>query len=124
MTNPKSAAQASSATEIDNESLREQVKHLQKRIATLEDNLEEARAALEREEVVGQERLRRVKEKEDALRRDMGEGRKELDKVMKMEAVAQRRVEELEEDMRELTNALEDARAEVETLREKVRVGC
>ncbi|KAL4268225.1 CAP-Gly domain-containing protein [Pleurotus pulmonarius] len=119
LTNPKSAAQASSATEIDNESLREQVKHLQKRIATLEDNLEEARAALEREEVVGQERLRRVKEKEDALRRDMGEGRKELDKVMKMEAVAQRRVEELEEDMRELTNALEDARAEVETLREK-----
>ncbi|EED77467.1 predicted protein [Postia placenta Mad-698-R] len=42
--------QATSAVEIDNESLREQAQHLQKRIAVLEDQLEEAHATFDREE--------------------------------------------------------------------------
>ncbi|KAJ7188425.1 hypothetical protein C8R46DRAFT_1054731 [Mycena filopes] len=108
---------ASSATEIDNETLRDQVVHLTKKVAKLEDALEDAHATSERDEAALADRMRRLKEKEEAMKKELGEGRKEVERMIKSEANARRRVEEVEEALQESTVALEDARAEVEGLR-------
>ncbi|KAG1762239.1 hypothetical protein EDD22DRAFT_953319 [Suillus occidentalis] len=98
---------ATSAAEIDNENLREQVQHLQRKLAALEDSLEDAHAVSEREEA--------------AVRR------KTVEQVLKAEALAKGRVEEVEEALRESTLALENAQAEIENLRSDVALsppGC
>ncbi|KAL7281479.1 hypothetical protein ACG7TL_004794 [Trametes sanguinea] len=114
------ARQATSAAEIDNEMLRDQVQHLQKKIATLEDMLEDTRAANERDEAAAQERVRRYKDREEAMRKELLEGRQEVERVLKAEEKARVRVEEMEEALRENTVALENARAEIETLRNEI----
>ncbi|KAF9021695.1 hypothetical protein BDZ89DRAFT_1071242 [Hymenopellis radicata] len=107
-------------TEIDNETLRDHVVHLQKKIATLEDMIEDSRAAADKEEVALRDKMRRVKEKEDAMRREVNEGKKEAEAALQREEMARRRIEEIEEALRESTVALENARAEVEGLRIEV----
>ncbi|KAI0645887.1 hypothetical protein C8Q79DRAFT_910183 [Trametes meyenii] len=114
------AKQASSAAEIDNEMLRDQVQHLQKKLSTLEDLLEDTRAANEREELAVHERIRRYKDREEAMRKELAEGRREVERVLAAEDKARARVEEMEEALRENTVALENARAEVETLRSEI----
>lgn len=116
------ARQATTAIEIDNESLREQVQHLQKKLGTLEDLLEDARAATEREETAGRERLMQYKESEDAVRQELLESQKEIERVVKSEESARARVAEIEEALRENTVALENARAEIEGLRAEIAV--
>lgn len=111
------ASQRATAAEIDNETLREQVQHLQKKLSTAEDTLEDVRAASEREEAAMREKFRRFKEKEDAMKCELNEGRKTVEQVVKAEALAKTRIEEVEEALRESTLALEDARAEIEALR-------
>jgi chromosome segregation ATPase len=111
---------ATSAAEIDNENLREQVQHLQRRLATLEDSLEDAHAVSEREEAAVRERIKRFKDKEDVMRNELNEGRKTVEQVLKAEALAKSRVEEVEEALRESTFALENAQAEIENLRSDV----
>jgi chromosome segregation ATPase len=113
---------ASSATEIDNETLRDQVVHLQKKVAQLEDVIEDARATSERDEAALGDRMRRLKDKEEAMKKELNEGRKDVDRMIKSEASARRRVEEVEEALQESTVALEDARAEVEGLRAELAV--
>ncbi|KAL4078456.1 hypothetical protein V8B97DRAFT_2021512 [Scleroderma yunnanense] len=110
-------SQRATAAEIDNETLREQVQHLQKKLSTVEDILEDVRAASEREEAAMREKIKRFKEKEDAMRSELNEGRKTVEQVAKAEALAKTRIEEVEEALRESTLALEDARAEIEALR-------
>ncbi|KAI0663349.1 hypothetical protein C8Q70DRAFT_1042120 [Cubamyces menziesii] len=114
------ARQATSVAEIDNEMLRDQVQHLQKKIATLEDMLEDTQAANEREELAARERVRRYKEREEAVRKELLEGQKEVERVLKAEEKARLRVEEIEEALRENTVALENARAEIETMRNEI----
>ncbi|KAG1839264.1 hypothetical protein F4604DRAFT_1885313 [Suillus subluteus] len=112
---PSAALQrATSAAEIDNENLREQVQHLQRKLATLEDSLEDAHSAAVRE------RIKRFKDKEDVMRNELSEGRKTVEQVLKAEALAKSRVEEVEEALRESTLALENAQAEIENLRSDV----
>lgn len=106
-----------SALEIDNETLREQVQHLQKKLSMMEDTLEDVRAAADREEAAMGDRIKRFKEKEDSMRNELTEGRKAVEQVAKAEALAKGRVEEVEEALRESTLALENARAEIEILR-------
>lgn len=114
--------QATSAAEIDNETLRDQVQHLQKKVQSLEDMLEDAQMASEREEIAVRERIKRFKEKEEAMKKELGEGRKEVEQMLKSEATARGRVEENEEALHESTLALEDARAEIEVLRTEIAV--
>ncbi|TBU64450.1 hypothetical protein BD310DRAFT_398484 [Dichomitus squalens] len=116
------ARQATSAAEIDNEMLRDQVQHLQKKIGTLEDTLEDMRATNEREDTAVRERIKRYKEREDTIRKELAEGRQETERVRKAEEKARIRVEELEEALRENTVTLENARAEIETLRNEIAV--
>lgn len=121
-TSPKGSRQGSSAAEIDNETLREQVQHLQKRIQILEEMLEDAQVAAEREEGALRERLKRFKDKEEAMKRELSEGRKELEQMLKSEANARDRVDENAEALRESTQALENAQAEIEILRNEISV--
>lgn len=121
-TNSMSPRQGSSAAEIDNETLRDQVQHLQKKVQSLEDMLEDAQIASEKEEAAVRERLRRFREKEEAMKKELSEGRKEVEQMLKSEATARGRVEENEEALRESTMALENARAEIEILRTEVAV--
>jgi chromosome segregation ATPase len=95
---------------------------LQRKLATLEDSLEDARAISEREETAVRERVKRFKEKEDAMRSELNEGRKTVEQVLKAEALAKGRVEEVEEALRESTLALKNAQAEIENLRSDVAV--
>ena len=113
----------SSAIEIDNESLREQVIHLQKKLSAMEDLLEDVRLASEKEETAMQERIQRHKEKEDMIRQELSDGKKEMERLVQSEGRAVQRVEEMEEALRENTIALENARAEIEVLRTDIAVG-
>ncbi|KAI0309079.1 hypothetical protein OF83DRAFT_1288737 [Amylostereum chailletii] len=114
------ARMLSSAAEIENESLRDQIAHLQKKAIAQEDMLEEARAVADREELVIGEKLKRYKEKEDGLRKQLSDKEKEVERVMKSEATARARIEEIEEGFRESTVALENAQAEIEGLRAEI----
>jgi CAP-Gly domain-containing linker protein 1 len=113
---------SSSAAQIDNESLRDQVLHLQKKITGLEDTLDDVQSASERDANAQRERLKRAKDKEDAMKKEMIEGRKELERILKLEDNARTRVQEIEEALRESTMALENARAEVEGMRVELGV--
>ncbi|KAG6820995.1 hypothetical protein H0H93_008624 [Arthromyces matolae] len=117
---PPPSSAGTSAAEIDNETLREQITHLQRKVATLEDTIEDAQAAAEKEEFLMRDRMKRLKEKEDAMRKELNEGRKEAEQILKSEVKAKNRIEEIEEALRESTVALENARAEVETLRSEL----
>jgi CAP-Gly domain-containing linker protein 1 len=120
---PTSAARhLSSATLIENEALREQVVHLQKKLTITEDMLEEVRATAERDEAMIREKIRRYKEKEDLFRQQVSECESEIARLVKSENNARARTEEVGEALRESTVALENARAEIEGLRAEIVV--
>lgn len=110
------------ATRIDNEALQEQVQHLQGRISTLEDMLEDARSSLEREEAITRNRIQRHKENEAALRNEMAETRRDIELLAKSESIARAKAAEAEEALRENTITLENAQAEIESLRVEIAV--
>ena len=116
------ARQATSAVEIDNEMLRDQVQHLQKKLSTLEDTLEDLRAANERDDAAVRDRIKRYKEREEGIRKELAEARGEGERLRKAEEKARARVEEVEEAFRENAATLESARAEIETFRNEIAV--
>ena len=120
---PTSAArQLSSATQIENEALREQVVHLQKKLTITEDMLEEVHATAERDEAMVRDKIRRFKEKEDLLKQQVVECESEITRLVKSENNARIRTEEVGEALRESTVALENAQAEIEGLRAEIVV--
>jgi CAP-Gly domain-containing linker protein 1 len=116
------ARQASTAAEIDNESLREQVSHLQRRLGLMEDQLEDARAQAEREEAAARARVGKAKEAEATAWKECEGLKREMEGVRKEDAGLKLRVEELVEALRENAVTLEGARADVEGLRAEVAV--
>ena len=116
------AKYASSAAQIENETLQDQVTHLQNKIRTLEDMLEDARAAAEKDEVVVRERIKRYKDKEESTKKEAVEVKKEMERVIRAEEQTRQRLGEIEEAFRENHLTLENARAEIETLRGELAV--
>lgn len=116
------AQRATTAAQIDNENLREQISHLQKNILNLQDQLEDVHATQERDEATIKVRITRFKENEVALKKEVTEARVEVDRVAKAESAARTRVDELMEALRENGVALENARAEIEGLRAEIVV--
>ncbi|CAE6445803.1 unnamed protein product [Rhizoctonia solani] len=108
------------AAEIDNESLREQVSHLQRRLGTLEDQLEDARAQAEREDESARTRIAKAKEGEQTAWKECLELRKEVDNLKREDELAKAKIEELMEALREGAVTLEAARGDVEGLRAEV----
>lgn len=115
-------AAMSSAAQIDNETLRDQVQYLQKKSAKLEEQLEDTRAALERDVGGYQDKISLMRLDDEKLKRDLGLKTREVEQLLKSETVARNRVEEIEEALRESTVALEAARGEVEALRAELDV--
>ena len=113
---------SSFATQIDNETLRDQVQHLQKKSAKLEEQLEDARAALERDVTSYQDKISRVRQEDEQTKRDLAFKTREVEQLLKSEAGARNRIDEIEEALRESTVALENARSEVEILRAEIAV--
>ncbi|KAF8322255.1 hypothetical protein DL93DRAFT_2027534, partial [Clavulina sp. PMI_390] len=64
-------ARATTAAQIDNETLQEQVDHLQSRIGTLEDQLHDARATSDAHEQAYTARMARFRESETQLKQDI-----------------------------------------------------
>jgi DNA-binding protein YbaB len=112
----------SSATQIDNETLRDQVQHLQKKSVKLEEQLEDTRVTLERDVSAYQDKITRLRVEEEQRKRDLALKTKEVEQLLKSEGNARNRVEEIEEALRESTVALENARGEVEVLRAELTV--
>ncbi|KAI5118934.1 hypothetical protein M0805_003758 [Coniferiporia weirii] len=108
------------AIRIDNEMLREQLVHLQRKLSGLEDMLEETRGNAEREETAMRARLQRHKDGEATLRTEAAETRAEIERLAASEMLARGKAEEAAEALRENTLALENARAEIEGLRAEV----
>ncbi|KAF8530397.1 hypothetical protein BU17DRAFT_36275 [Hysterangium stoloniferum] len=111
------ARHASEAAQIDNETLREQVTHFERKVNQLEAQLDGAREAAEREEQAMRARIAKYKENDGALKRDLAEARADVESRKRAESTAKARLEELEEALRENAVALENARAEIEGLR-------
>ena len=88
----------------------------------MEDMLEDAHVSSQREEAALREKIQRLKEKDEGMRKELGEGHREVERMVKAEVNARNRVEEIEEALRESTVALENARAEVESLRAELAV--
>lgn len=116
------AKYASSAAQIENETLQDQVTHLQNKIRTLEDMLEDARAAAEKDEVVVRERIKRYKDKEEVTKKEAVEAKNEMERLIRAEEQTRLRLVEVEEAFRENHLTLESARAEIETLRRELAV--
>lgn len=116
------ALRATTAARIDNESLQEQIIHLQKKVSTLEEQLDDSRAAQERDEQAVMARIARFRETEAQLRNDIVLVRREQENLAAAELGSRTRVAEVTEALRESDLALEDARAEIETLRVEVSV--
>ena len=114
--------QATTALEIDNATLREENQHLVLKASTLEDQLMDARIALEHAESVASEKTMRTKEREDSVRAELVISQKEVERITKSEESAKARIEEMEEALRENKVALENARAEIENCRTEIAV--
>lgn len=112
----------SEAARIDHETMAEQLIHLQKKIAVLEDTLEDSRMVSEREEAAVRARIQRFRESEAAMKKEVTDARREIDNVRKAEMTAKDKIAELEEALREEGLALENARAEIESLRADIAV--
>ncbi|KAG8881237.1 hypothetical protein FRB97_009736 [Tulasnella sp. 331] len=111
------ARQTNAATRIENESLKEQLSHLQQKVSQYEDQLDDMRATTEQDEEAINTRIIRYRETEANLRKELGEVRKDAEKVAKAEDAARLKVAEVEEAFRENDLALENARADIESLR-------
>jgi CAP-Gly domain-containing linker protein 1 len=115
-------ARATTAAQIDNETLQEQVTHLQSRISLLEDQLHDARAAADAHEQAYAARMTRFRESEVQLKKDLETAAAEKNAITNAEAVAIARIQEISNALQESDTALEDARAEIELLRSDMAV--
>lgn len=66
--------------------------------------------------------MKRYKEREENMRKELTDSKKQVDQAMTSEEAARHRMEEMEEALRENTVALENARAEIEGLRNEIAV--
>lgn len=118
----ESSPKEATALEIDNENLTEQVTHLNRRIASFEEQIEEYQVQIEADEAAAKNKLDQAVRVENGLRKEIGELRAQIEELGKSEAAATARVADIEEALRENHVALENARGEIEGLRAEVAV--
>ncbi len=95
------ARHASEAAQIDNENLREQAAHLQRRITSLEELLEDTRTAARAEESTLRSKLEKQRETELLARKEVEMSKGRIEECRRGEAVYRSRIEELETALRE-----------------------
>lgn len=109
---------AATAAEIDNETLTDQIKHLQSRILHLEEQLEEARGQAETDSDAWMAKLNKSRDAEKAADAELQKSKAEIAKLNGEAAATKERIAELQGALTENQAALESARAEIETLRQ------
>jgi chromosome segregation ATPase len=117
-----SVREATTAAEIDNETLTAQLKHLQQKLSNLEEELEETRAQAEADAESWKNRLTKAKDGERAVLDREREIKEEVKRLQKAADGAKSRIAELEGALKENNGALEGARAEIESLRGEAAV--
>ncbi|KAE8271375.1 hypothetical protein A4X09_0g956 [Tilletia walkeri] len=111
------AGMAPTAITIENESLREQLSHLQEKVGSLEEELALANVQAETEREAVQHKGQRLAEKEANLQAEIKKLKAEVERVNKGERAARQRIDDLNDVVEESKTALETERAEVERLR-------
>lgn len=106
-----------SAAQIDNESLREQLAHLQDKLGKYEDQIAEAALVLEKEKENSQKRREKSQEVEASLKNELKRLKASMDRMQKGENELKQVAEETRRALRESQAALERERAELEGLR-------
>jgi chromosome segregation ATPase len=112
-------AKPRTAAEIDNETLTDQIKHLQSRILHLEEQLEDARGQAETDSDAWQAKYNKSREAEKGVEAELQRSQAEITKLNKEAAATKERITELQGALSENQAALESARAEIETLRQE-----
>ena len=114
------AKRVTTAAEIDNESLREQLAHLQNKLTNSEENLTE----IEKERELADESYKNNINKSEAYIKELTNKFNELDNDYKLlqndELNYKNKCEELEEALKDNKECLEATRAEIETLRSDI----
>lgn len=108
---------ADTAAQIDNENLKAQVAHQQKKISSLEDQIEELQAQLEKD---GENAIRiidKAKEAERRLRQDLATAKSEIAALRESVTKGKDRIAELEHALHDQASALANAQAEIESNR-------
>ncbi|KAK0521023.1 hypothetical protein OC842_006912 [Tilletia horrida] len=111
------AGMPTTALSIENETLREQVSHLQERLGSVEEELALANMQAETDREAMQQKSQRIVENEANLKAEIKKLKAEIDRVNKEERAARQRIDDLNEVVEESKTALETERAEVERLR-------
>lgn len=111
------------AAEIDNETLTAQVKHLQGRISSLEEQLDEARGQADENSDAWLAKYNKAREGEGKLAEELSSARAEIKAAQAETAARDQRVAELQGALAENQSALEEARAEIEQLRKDASEG-
>lgn len=105
------------AMAIDNENLRADNEHMRDRIHKLEEQLDDLRYTLESETDRAREKRVQGSEVEATLRQEIEELKSTLEKAHKGEGEVSQHIQQLETALKESQRALENERAELETLR-------
>ncbi|CAD6890369.1 unnamed protein product [Tilletia laevis] len=111
------ANMAPTAITIENESLREQLSHLQEKVGSLEEELALAHVQSETDREAVQNKSQRAAEKEANLQAEIKKLKSDLERVNKEARAARQRIDDLNDVVEESKTALETERAEVERLR-------
>ncbi|CAK9784955.1 hypothetical protein CC85DRAFT_315955 [Cutaneotrichosporon oleaginosum] len=112
-------AKPRTAAEIDNETLTDQIKHLQSRILHLEEQLEDTRGQAETDSDAWQAKYNKSRDAEKAVEAELQRSKAEISKLNKEATATKERIAELQGALSENQAALESARAEIETLRQE-----
>ncbi|TXT13250.1 hypothetical protein VHUM_00617 [Vanrija humicola] len=117
-----SSPRAATAAEIDNETLTAQVKHLQNRIVSLEEQIDEARSQAESDSNAWQAKYNKTRDSERSGADELAASKAEVVRLNKEAEGAAARIAELQGAVKENQSALEAARADIEALRGEATV--
>lgn len=108
---------ADTAAQIDNENLKAQVAHQQKKISSLEDQIEELQVQLEKDGENAIRIIEKAKEAERRLRQDLASAKSDIAALRESVAKGKDRIAELEHALHDQAGTLASAQAEIESNR-------
>ena len=111
------AREAETAAEIENENLKAQVEHQQKKIASLEDQIEEQQVQMERETEVALKNNEKYLANERKHKEDVSQLRSDMTGLREQLGKSKDRVADLEHALKDHAKTLAGAQAEIESNR-------
>jgi chromosome segregation ATPase len=109
--------EADTAAMIDNENLKAQVAHQQKKIVSLEDQNEELQVQIEKYDEAAIKANEKARDNERRLKEEITSGRSEISNLREQVAKQKDRIAELTHALKDQGNTLASAQAEIESNR-------